>query len=64
MADDTEDLDRRSAYLRFGKRASPAYMRFGRSYLRFGKRAPSSYLRFGKRSPAYLRFGKRSVDQN
>ena len=58
---ETEDeMGKRSAYLRFGKRS---YLRFGRNpnlgFLRFGKRSPSSYLRFGKRSPAYLRFGRK-----
>lgn len=61
-SDETSDTDKRSAYLRFGKRS---YLRFGRNpnlgFLRFGKRSPSSFLRFGKRSPAYLRFG-RSVE--
>lgn len=58
-SDDSTDQEKRSAYLRFGKRS---YLRFGRNpnlgFLRFGKRSPSSFLRFGKRSPAYLRFGR------
>ena len=52
-----DQMDKRSAFLRFGKRN--AYLRFGRSqpFIRFGKR--SAYLRFGKRNPAYLRFGRK-----
>lgn len=61
--DHKDETEKRSAYLRFGKRS---YLRFGRNpnlgFLRFGKRSPSSFLRFGKRSPAYLRFGKKSVE--
>jgi hypothetical protein len=55
-----EDLAKRSAFLRFGKRS---YLRFGRNpnlgFLRFGKRSQSSFLRFGKRQPAFLRFGRK-----